>query len=179
MSVDPSKTLPALEDKKDESRNRSRISFYRWIGQNQQEDQEDDRQVTFKPDEKPEREPKEGKEGIEAIVRNLLEPTVSYNETKEYERCVLLMRWAKCRYIAHPRALTMTVPEKAHPEYTAYVEDAYVNNYDVEDNDLKLYETSISLPGKAMMMRAALVEKDEITRRKAQGFQTWVKWQKK
>jgi hypothetical protein len=81
--------------------------------------------------------------------------------------------------MAHPQALTMTVSEKGHPEYTAYVEGAYANNYGVEENDLRLYETSTSIVEKGMMMRATLLEKDEVTRRKAQTFQTWIKGQRK
>jgi hypothetical protein len=83
------------------------------------------------------------------------------------------------RYIAHPRALTMTVHEKAHPEYTAYVNDTYGNNHTVEENDVKMYETITSLAEKGMTMRATLVDKDESSRRKAQGFQSWVKGQQR
>ena len=83
------------------------------------------------------------------------------------------------RYIAHPRALTMTVHEKVHPEYTAYVNDAFGNNYNVDENDVKMYETSASLAEKGMMMRATLVDKDELSRRKAQGYQSWVKGQQR
>jgi hypothetical protein len=72
--------------------------------------------------------------------------------------------------------MTMSVSEKAHPEYLAYVNDAYNNSYTVEEGDYKLYETSTSLAGeKGMAMRSTLVEKDDNSRRKAQGFQTWVK----
>ena len=73
----------------------------------------------------------------------------------------------------------MTVHEKHHPEYTKYVQDTYTNNHAVEENDYKMYEQSMSLPVKGMEMRATLVEKDEQSRRKAQGFQTWVKGQRK
>ena len=83
------------------------------------------------------------------------------------------------RYIAHPQALTTTLLEKSHPEYTAYVQDAYHNNYTVNDSDHGLYDNAVSLPVKGMQMRATLLEKDEISRRKAQGFQTYVKGQRK
>ena len=73
----------------------------------------------------------------------------------------------------------MTVHEKAHPEYSAYVDDAYGNNYTVEENDLKMYERSTSLAERGMTMRATLVDKDELSRRKAQGFQSWVKGQQR
>jgi hypothetical protein len=73
----------------------------------------------------------------------------------------------------------MTMHEKIHPEYTAYVDDACKSNYAVDENDLKLYETSASLAEKTMTMRATFTEKDEFSRRKAQGFQTWVKGQRK
>jgi hypothetical protein len=73
----------------------------------------------------------------------------------------------------------MTIHEKAHPEYLAYVNDTYMNNHPVEENDAKLYETSTSIAEKGMAMRATLVDKDELSRRKAQGFQTWVKGQRK
>jgi hypothetical protein len=82
--VDPSKRLPALQDqKKDETRHRPRISLYRWF----QHHEEDERRVTFKTDEKQEKEPtKEVKDGIETLVQSLLEPKISLDETKEYER---------------------------------------------------------------------------------------------
>jgi len=73
----------------------------------------------------------------------------------------------------------MSVPEKAHPEYTAYVEGMYDNKHVLEDADLKLYEAATSIAKQGMPMRATLLEKDEVTRRKAQGFQTWVKGQRK
>jgi hypothetical protein len=73
----------------------------------------------------------------------------------------------------------MTIHEKSHPEYTAYVEDAYSDKLSVDKNDVNLYESSTTLPEKGMAMRATLVEKDEVSRRKAQGFQTWVKGQRK
>ena len=73
----------------------------------------------------------------------------------------------------------MTVSEKVHPEYTAYVNDIWKNNHSIDENDQKLYETSTSLAEKGMAMKATLVEKDELSRRKAQGFQTWVKGQQR
>jgi hypothetical protein len=83
--VDPEK-LPALPEKKNESRPRPRISFYRWLGQHHDEEE---KRVTFKPDTKEEKEtPKEVKEGLGTIVDGLLEPTISLNETKEYERYI-------------------------------------------------------------------------------------------
>ena len=83
--MDPSKRLPALqEQKKDETRHRPRISLYRWLGQHHEEDE---RRVTFKTDEKQEKEStKEVKDGIETLVQSLLEPKISLDETKEYER---------------------------------------------------------------------------------------------
>lgn len=84
--MDPSKHLPALqEQKKDETRHRPRISLYRWLGQHHGEE----RRVTFKTDEKQEKEKeptKEVKDGMETLVENLLEPKISLDETKEYER---------------------------------------------------------------------------------------------
>ena len=73
----------------------------------------------------------------------------------------------------------MTVHDKFHPEYTPYVEDAYSNNHVVNESDLNIYEMSTSLPEKGMAMRATLVDKDELSRRKAQVFQTWLKGQRK
>ena len=71
------------EEKKEESRHRPRISFYGWL--RQQGDEE--RRVTFKTEEKVEGEvTKEGKEGIENVVQNYLQPKISSKETKEYER---------------------------------------------------------------------------------------------
>jgi hypothetical protein len=75
--------------------------------------------------------------------------------------------------------LTTTLLEKSHPEYTAYVEDAYNNSYAVNDGDHSMYDTAVSLPIKGMQMSATLLEKDELSRRKAQGFQTYVKGQRK
>ena len=72
--------------------------------------------------------------------------------------------------------MTMTVSEKAHPEYLAYINDAVNSSYVVDDADFKVYEASTALAGeKGMAMRSTLVEKDDNSRRKAQGFQTWVK----
>lgn len=73
----------------------------------------------------------------------------------------------------------MTVHEKVHPEYTAYVNDVYRDNQTVGEHDVKMYETTTSLAEKGMMMRATLVDKDESSRRKAQGFQSWVKGQQR
>jgi len=87
VSVDPSEKLPALqEQKKDETRHKPRISLYRWLGQHQEEEE---RRVTFKTDEKQEKEPvKETKDtgGMEAVIQNYIEPKVSSDETREYER---------------------------------------------------------------------------------------------
>jgi hypothetical protein len=72
--------------------------------------------------------------------------------------------------------MTMSVSEKAHPEYLAYVNDAIQNSYTVDDADFKIYETSTAVAGeRGMAMRSTLVEKDDNSRRKAQAFQTWVK----
>lgn len=73
----------------------------------------------------------------------------------------------------------MTVHEKAHPEYLAYINDAAESNYCVDDNDIKLYENVITIAEKALAMRATLVDKDDLSRRKAQGYQTWVKGQQR
>lgn len=73
----------------------------------------------------------------------------------------------------------MTAPEKVHPEYTDYVDDACKSNYVVDESDLKLYKTSASLAEKTMTMRSTFTEKDEFSRRKAQGYQTWIKGQRK
>jgi hypothetical protein len=69
--------------------------------------------------------------------------------------------------------------EKSHPDYTAYINDAYNNNLTVSENDQKIYEASTSLPLERMTMRGTLVDTDETSRRKAQAFQTWVKGQRK
>ena len=176
VPVEPGKHLPALQElPKDETRHRPRISLYRWLGQHH----EDERRVTFKTDEKLEKEQTKEKDGLENMVQKLLQPKVSPNETKEYERLVLVMQNTNHRYIAHPQALTMTVPEQAVPEYTAYIDDAYKNNYTVDESDLKLYETSTSMAAKGMKMRATLVDKDDLSRRRAQTFQAWVKGQRK
>jgi hypothetical protein len=73
----------------------------------------------------------------------------------------------------------MGLHEKSHPDYTAYVNDGYTNNHSIDENDQKIYGTSTSLPVKGMVMRATLVDTDELSRRKAQGFQAWVKGQRK
>jgi len=83
------------------------------------------------------------------------------------------------RYIAHPRSLTMTVHEKAHPEYLAYINDAAKSDHRVDDNDLKLYDNVTRMAEKTLAMRATLMDKDEFSRRKAQGYQTWLKGQQK
>ena len=64
--------------------------MYRWLGQQYNEDE---RRVTFKEEEKQDKEPplqKEAKEAIETIVEGLLEPKISDDETKEYERYFLV-----------------------------------------------------------------------------------------
>jgi len=64
--------------------------LYRWLGQQYNEDE---RRVTFKEEEKQDKEPplqKEAKEAIETIVEGLLEPKISDDETKEYERYFLV-----------------------------------------------------------------------------------------
>jgi len=87
VPVDPAKHLPALheETKKDENRHRPRISLYRWLGQRHDHGE---RRVTFKMDENQAVEPTEPKEAIETIVESLLEPKVSVDEAKEYERYI-------------------------------------------------------------------------------------------
>lgn len=84
VPVDPSKHLPALhEQKKGESRHRSRISLYRWLGQQNGEE----RRVTFKTEEDEDKDQsKDAKDGMETIIQGLLEPRVSPAETNEYER---------------------------------------------------------------------------------------------
>jgi hypothetical protein len=73
----------------------------------------------------------------------------------------------------------MTVHEKAHPEYMAYINDAAKSAYRVDENDLKLYDAVTTIGEKTLAMRATLMDKDEISRRKAQGYQTWVKGQQR
>ena len=73
----------------------------------------------------------------------------------------------------------MTVHEKAHPEYLAYVNDAAKSAYRVDENDIKLYDAVTTIGAKAVAMRATLVDKDEVSRRKAQVYQTWVKGQQR
>jgi hypothetical protein len=116
---------------------------------------------------------------METLIQGLLEPKISLDETKEYERYHVEWSVVNSRYIAHPRTLTMTVHEKAHPEYSAYVNDIWINNHPVDENDQKLYETSTSLAEKGMAMRSTFVDKDGLSRRKAQEFQTWVKGQQR
>lgn len=90
VHVDSGKHHVALPEKKDESRHRPRISFYRWLGQHHDDE---DKRVNFKLEDKQEKEiPKEVKEGMGTIVSGLLEPTISSTETKEYERYVSLIR---------------------------------------------------------------------------------------
>jgi hypothetical protein len=67
--------------------------------------------------------------------------------------------------------------EKSHPKYTSYVEDTYMNTQAVSDADVQIYDNTVSLAVKGMDMRATLLEKDELSRRKAQGFKTYVKRQ--
>jgi hypothetical protein len=92
VPVDPAKHLPALQEpaKKDETRHRPRISLYRWLGSHVQDEEDQQRKVTFKPDgdNAPEKDapPKENKDAIENVIQSLLEPKISSDETKEYER---------------------------------------------------------------------------------------------
>jgi len=67
--------------------------------------------------------------------------------------------------------------EKNHPKFTSYVEDTYSNKHVVSDADLDMYDNAVSLPMREMDMRATLLEKDDLSRRKAQGFKTYVKHQ--
>jgi hypothetical protein len=88
VPVEPGKRLLALQEhqkkEKDESRHRPRISLYRWLGQH---NEEDERRVTFKMSEKQDKDSnKDIKEGLDTIIRGLLDPKVSLDETKEYER---------------------------------------------------------------------------------------------
>ena len=73
----------------------------------------------------------------------------------------------------------MTVHEMVHPEYTTYFDGASKNDYVVEENNLKVYETATSVAQGGMAMRATFVDKDETARRKAQWYQTWVKGQQR
>ena len=91
VPVDPAKHLPALQEptKKDETRHRPRISLYRWLGSHVQ-DEDQQRKVTFKTDgdnaHDKDAPPKENKDAIENVIQSLLEPKISSDETKEYER---------------------------------------------------------------------------------------------
>jgi hypothetical protein len=70
----------------------------------------------------------------------------------------------------------MTLYEKPDSSFVTYVEDAQNNSHKVSESDQKTYEAYVSSGEKAMMMRSTLFEKDdEVSRRKAQGYQTWVK----
>ena len=84
--MDPSKHLSALQErKKVKARHKPRMSLYRWLGQHQ----EDERRVTVKPDDKSDNRDtatKEVKDGFETATQNVVEPKISLNETKEYER---------------------------------------------------------------------------------------------
>jgi hypothetical protein len=92
VPADPAKHLPALQEpaKQDETRHRPRISLYRWLGSHVQDEEDQQRKVTFKPDgdNAPEKDapPKENKDAIENVIQSLLEPKISSDETKEYER---------------------------------------------------------------------------------------------
>jgi len=68
--------------------------------------------------------------------------------------------------------------EKSHPKYTSYLKDTYTSNHVVNDADVDLYKNIVSLPIEGMNMRATLLEKDDVSRRKAQGFKTYVKGQR-
>jgi hypothetical protein len=84
VHVEAIKQIPPLQEKKAETRHKPRISLYRWLGQHHDEEE---KKVTFSTDEKQEKEvTKEVKEGIETIVQNSVDPKVSLDETKEYER---------------------------------------------------------------------------------------------
>jgi hypothetical protein len=89
--VDPGKHLPALqEQRKDTPRHRPRISLYRWLGQS---NDDSNRRVTFKHDEKQDGDQtNDSKEALETMVQNHLEPKISSDETKEYERYTFLIR---------------------------------------------------------------------------------------
>jgi hypothetical protein len=70
----------------------------------------------------------------------------------------------------------MKMYENFDPFFKTYVEDAQNNSHKVSESDLKIYDTHTTSGEKVMMMRSTLFDKDDdITRRKAQGFQTWVK----
>lgn len=74
----------------------------------------------------------------------------------------------------------MKMYEKLDPVFTTYVEDAYNNSHKVAESDQKMYETHTTSMEKAMMMRSTLFDKDDdVSRGKAQRFQTWVKGPRK
>lgn len=82
----PIEQVPPIkeEEKKSEARQKPRIYLYRWLGQH---NAEDERKVTFKAEEKAEKEPaKEVKDATEVLVQSLLDPQVPPDETREYER---------------------------------------------------------------------------------------------
>jgi uncharacterized protein involved in tolerance to divalent cations len=84
VHVEAIKQIPPLQEKKAETRHKPRISLYRWLGQHHDEEE---RRVTFKTEERQDKEVvKEVKDAIETTVENLLDPKVSLDETKEYER---------------------------------------------------------------------------------------------
>jgi len=94
VPVDPAKHLAALQEtKKDETRHRPRISLYRWLGSHVQDADEQQRHVAFKTDstggadnDKETSTNKENKDAIENVIQSLLDPKISSDETKEYER---------------------------------------------------------------------------------------------
>ena len=91
-NVQPIEQVPPIkaEEKKSETRQKPRIYLYRWLGQH---DAEDERKVTFKTEEKAEKEPaKEVKDPTEVLVQSLLDPQVPPDETIEYERYPPLLR---------------------------------------------------------------------------------------
>jgi len=86
--MDPNDSLPATQEtKKDETRNRPRISLYTWLGQRQENQQ---RKVTFQTEERPDKESAQVKESkeeeIEVSLSNYMNPQVSATEMNEYER---------------------------------------------------------------------------------------------
>ena len=87
-----------------------------------------------------------------------------------------LVKLLTASYIAHAAAYPKTTYEEPDSFFTTYVENAYNNTYTISEKDLKAYETHVSSSEKSMLMRATLFEKDDdLSRRKAQGFQTWLK----
>jgi hypothetical protein len=85
--MDPNDTPLTTLEKKDEKGKGPGISLYRWLGQRQGDEQ---RKVTFKTDEKPDKDAGQAKEnkeeGLEAAISNYLNPQVSETEMSEYER---------------------------------------------------------------------------------------------